>query len=80
MIGATAGVLMWILGALGIFENGDDYAIAFGAFAAVTEVIPYVGPWIGAIPPMVVALASRRRPRSRWRWPSCSSTRSRATS
>ncbi|MDX6494142.1 MAG: hypothetical protein QOE17_128, partial [Gaiellales bacterium] len=29
----------------------------FGAFVAVVEVIPYVGPWIGAIPPMVVALA-----------------------
>jgi predicted PurR-regulated permease PerM len=56
VIGATAGVGCWILGALGIFENGDDYAIAFGAWAAVTEVIPYVGPWLGAIPPFVVAL------------------------
>jgi predicted PurR-regulated permease PerM len=56
VIGATAGVGCWILGALGIFENGDDYAIAFGAWAAVTEVIPYVGPWLGAIPPFLVAL------------------------
>ncbi|MDX6593951.1 MAG: hypothetical protein QOJ13_3147 [Gaiellales bacterium] len=57
VIGATAGALMWLLGALGIFHNGDDYAIAFGVFAALVEVIPYVGPWIGAIPPMAVALA-----------------------
>ena len=57
MIGATAGGLMWILGELGIFQGGSNYAIAFGAFAALTEVIPYVGPWIGAIPPMAVALA-----------------------
>jgi predicted PurR-regulated permease PerM len=57
VIGATAGGLMWILGELGIFQGGSDYAIAFGAFAALTEVIPYVGPWIGAIPPMAVALA-----------------------
>ena len=56
VIGASAGLLMWILGVLGIFENGDDYALAFGAFAAVTEVIPYVGPWLGAIPPLLVAL------------------------
>jgi predicted PurR-regulated permease PerM len=57
VIGATAGGLMWILGELGIFHGGSNYAIAFGAFAALTEVIPYVGPWIGAIPPMAVALA-----------------------
>ena len=57
VIGTTTGVLMWILGVTGIFQNGDDYAIAFGAFAAIVEVIPYVGPWIGAIPPFVVALA-----------------------
>jgi predicted PurR-regulated permease PerM len=57
VIGTTAGLLMYILGVTGIFENGDDYAIAFGAFAAIVEVIPYVGPWIGAIPPFVVALA-----------------------
>jgi predicted PurR-regulated permease PerM len=56
VIGATAGILMWILGVLGIFENGDDYALAFGAWAAVVEVIPYVGPWLGAIPPIAVAL------------------------
>jgi predicted PurR-regulated permease PerM len=56
VIGATAGVLLWVLGVLGIFENGDDYALAFGAWAAVVEVIPYVGPWLGAIPPLLVAL------------------------
>ncbi|HET7427836.1 MAG TPA: AI-2E family transporter [Gaiellales bacterium] len=57
VIGVSAGLFMWILGVTGIFENGDDYAIAFGAFAALTEVIPYVGPWLGAIPPFIVALS-----------------------
>jgi predicted PurR-regulated permease PerM len=57
VIGATAGVLMWLLGVTGVFANGSHYAIAFGAFAALVEVIPYVGPWIGAIPPLTVALA-----------------------
>ena len=56
MIGTTAGVGCWILGVIGVFPNGADYALAFGAWAAVTEVIPYVGPWLGAIPPLVVAL------------------------
>jgi predicted PurR-regulated permease PerM len=57
VIGASAGVFMWVLGVTGLFKSGDDYAIAFGAFAALVEVIPYVGPWIGAIPPFAVALA-----------------------
>jgi predicted PurR-regulated permease PerM len=57
VIGASAGAFMWVLGVTGIFQSGDDYAIAFAAFAALVEVIPYVGPWIGAIPPLAVALA-----------------------
>jgi predicted PurR-regulated permease PerM len=57
VIGVSAGLMMWVLGVTGIFENGDNYAIAFGAFAALTEVIPYVGPWLGAIPPFIVALS-----------------------
>ncbi len=57
VVGASAGLFMWILGVTGIFPSGDNYAIAFGAFAALTEVIPYVGPWLGAIPPFVVALS-----------------------
>ncbi|MGZ4430360.1 MAG: AI-2E family transporter [Gaiellales bacterium] len=56
VIGATAGVGLWLLGVVGIFPGGSSYALAFGAFAAVTEVIPYVGPWIGATVPFVVAL------------------------
>jgi putative heme transporter len=60
-IGVTVGVLMYLLGVTGIFPKGDDYAVAFGAFAAVTEVIPYVGPWIGAIPPLAVALSESPR-------------------
>ena len=30
--------------------------ILFGAFVAVTELIPYLGPWIGAIPPFLYGL------------------------
>jgi predicted PurR-regulated permease PerM len=56
LIGLSAGVAMEVLGLLGIFPDGDRYALAFGAWAMVTEAIPYVGPILGAIPPVVVAL------------------------
>ncbi|MGN6380805.1 MAG: AI-2E family transporter, partial [Gaiellales bacterium] len=55
VIGVTAGLGMELLGLLGIFPEGSHYALAFGAWTAVTEVIPYVGPWLGAIPPLIVA-------------------------
>ena len=29
-MGASAGVALWIYGRLGIFDAGDDYALAFG--------------------------------------------------
>jgi predicted PurR-regulated permease PerM len=44
-----------VLGALGIFPEGRTYAIAFGAFYGFAELIPYVGPAIGAFPPVVIA-------------------------
>ena len=56
VIGTTAGIGMYILGLIGIFPGGSDYALAFGAWAAAVEVIPYIGPWLGAVPPLVVAL------------------------
>jgi predicted PurR-regulated permease PerM len=55
VIGVTAGVGMELLGLLGIFPSGSKYALAFGAWTAVCEVIPYLGPWLGAIPPLAVA-------------------------
>jgi predicted PurR-regulated permease PerM len=50
IIGASAGLGMWILGALGWVPGADKYALLFGAWVAVTELIPYLGPWLGAIP------------------------------
>jgi predicted PurR-regulated permease PerM len=55
VIGATAGVGLEILGLTGVFPAGSTYALAFGGWAAATEVIPYVGPWLGAIAPAAVA-------------------------
>jgi predicted PurR-regulated permease PerM len=56
IIGASAGVGIWLLGTLGWFPNGDTYAVLFGAWVAFTELIPYLGPWLGAIPPIAYAL------------------------
>jgi predicted PurR-regulated permease PerM len=41
---------------VGLVPNGGKYAAAFGAWAAFTELIPYIGPWLGAIPPVLYAL------------------------
>src|SRR5262249_38797960 len=56
IIGLSAGIGIWALGALGLFPSGQQYALLFGAWVAITEVIPYLGPWLGAIPPLVFAL------------------------
>ena len=56
IIGTSGGVGVWLLGALGALPGGDKYALLFGAFVALTELIPYVGPWLGAIPPFLYAL------------------------
>jgi predicted PurR-regulated permease PerM len=55
VIGTTAGVGLWILGITGVFPGGSTYALGFGAWAAATEIIPYVGPWLGALAPAAVA-------------------------
>ncbi|MGH3053738.1 MAG: AI-2E family transporter [Gaiellaceae bacterium] len=56
IIGVSVGLGLWILGMVGLMPNGQKYAAAFGAWAAFTELIPYIGPWLGAIPPVLYAL------------------------
>jgi predicted PurR-regulated permease PerM len=58
IMGASAGVALWIMGSLGVFPEGKTYALVFGAFYGFAELIPYVGPAIGAAPPLIVALFS----------------------
>ncbi|MEY2516819.1 MAG: hypothetical protein QOJ89_4177 [bacterium] len=55
-MGASAGGALWIFGAIGIFPDGRTYAFAFGLFFGLMELIPYVGPLLGALPPVIVAL------------------------
>jgi predicted PurR-regulated permease PerM len=56
IIGASAGVGLWLLGFLGWLPGGETYAILFGAWVAFTELIPYLGPWLGSLPPFFYAL------------------------
>jgi len=36
--------------------GGTKYALIFGVWAGITELIPYIGPWLGAAPPILYAL------------------------
>lgn len=56
IMGTTAGFALYLYGVLGIFPDGRTYAVAFGAFLAFMELIPYIGPVLGALPPIIVAL------------------------
>jgi predicted PurR-regulated permease PerM len=56
IIGATAGLGLWIFGLAGLLPNGSQYALLFGAWVSIAELIPYLGPWLGAIPPVAYAL------------------------
>ncbi len=56
IMGTTAGLAMYLLGVLGIFGPGRTYAAVFGIFYGFFELIPYVGPILGAALPVIVAL------------------------
>jgi predicted PurR-regulated permease PerM len=55
-MGVGAGIGLYLFGVLGIFPDGKTYALGFGAFFGLMELIPYVGPFLGALPPLIVAL------------------------
>jgi predicted PurR-regulated permease PerM len=59
IMGGSTGIVLELLGLLGIFRDGSHYAVFFGLFYGLMELIPYIGPILGAIPPIVVALASQ---------------------
>ena len=56
IMGLSAGIALWIFGTIGIFPDGRTYAFAFGLFFGLMELVPYVGPVLGAAPPLIVAL------------------------
>ena len=58
IMGTSAGIALWVMGWLGVLPEGKTYALVFGAWYGFAELIPYVGPAIGAAPPVLIALFS----------------------
>ncbi len=56
IIGASAALGLYILGVTGLVPGVDHYVLLFAAWVAFTELIPYLGPWLGAVPPLIYAL------------------------
>jgi predicted PurR-regulated permease PerM len=56
IMGASAALALYLFGLLGIFPDGQRYALFFGAFYGLMEFIPYIGPIIGPLPAVLVAL------------------------
>ena len=50
VVGVAVGVLMALLGV--------DLSLGLGVWAGVTELVPIIGPWIGAIPGLVIIAAT----------------------
>src|SRR5206468_5055521 len=46
----------YLLGVTGLVPGADRYALLFGLWTALMEVIPYIGPWLSTVPPAVYAL------------------------
>jgi predicted PurR-regulated permease PerM len=59
VMGLSTGLALYIFGVLGIFPAGETYAVAFGVFYGVMELVPYIGPILGAVPPVLVALFTK---------------------
>ena len=55
-LGASVGLVMWLLSLVGAFPNGARYALFFGVWAGLMEAIPYLGPVLAAVPPTLVAV------------------------
>jgi predicted PurR-regulated permease PerM len=54
-MGAGCGIGLYLLGLVGVFPAGKTYALAFAIFFGLMELIPYIGPFLGALPPLLVA-------------------------
>jgi len=55
-MGTSAALALTVFGLVGIFPDGESYALFFGAFYGLMEFIPYIGPIIGPVPAVAVAL------------------------
>jgi predicted PurR-regulated permease PerM len=56
LMGTSTWIALYLFGVLGIFPDGRKYGLAFAVFYGVMELVPYIGPILGAVPPVLVAL------------------------
>ena len=52
------GVVVGSAVGLGLTVMGVELSLALGLFAGVTELIPIIGPWLGAVPAVVIVAAT----------------------
>jgi predicted PurR-regulated permease PerM len=57
VVGFCSWLVIWILSwkSVWVWPDGGQWALLFGVWAGVTEVIPYVGPYLGAAPAVIAA-------------------------
>ena len=55
----TVMIVLGILNSLGLLMLGITNAIFFGVLAAILNIIPYVGVWIGSLLPVALALITK---------------------
>ncbi len=57
----TLALAVGTLVSVGLFFLGVQYWVFLGIFAGITELVPVIGPWLGAVPGIIVALATSPR-------------------
>ena len=58
----TRSIIVGTLITIGLWITGGPYPILLGVFAAITNVIPFIGPYIGAAPALIIVLFSGTGP------------------
>ena len=49
--------LVFVVSTIGFFISGLKAPLLFGLFCGITDIIPYLGPYIGGIPAVVVGFS-----------------------
>lgn len=52
------GLIVGVMAYVGLLLLGIDYALVLGLWAGLTEFVPYLGPFLGAIPAVFIALTT----------------------
>ena len=58
LISGSAGIVLWLLGETGVYPLGATFAVTFVTWVFIMDFVPYVGPVLGAIPPVALALVT----------------------